>query len=375
MPRFDPIMDVCDSLCLRSGDIARRNKGLYLDCASDVYLDLNLTTVKMTKREFFHINKRTHSVDLPCNNLGVFSASVMDHKGVFWPVWLNDSIHHDIIDVSAQKDCACENKCGYSLCNIIKGYESVVTTQSDFLPNGSPISFTCISRKAVDKNGFLYTETQYPERVYTNGVWTNTILQTEHKKLCKVEIDERGCICDTPDNERNIFDACGLKNTDGIPFGGNAESFNGNQNINTWRYFASSELTWFGIQCGSFHGRGGFQNIYNIEEGQNKLIFPPHFPFDKVLLRWYYDVDLKDMQIPIVAKQTFMNGLQCFANEHNEKKQGMANISCQKYSKQKFGLLLELNKFTMDEMRMILTPPVFIPSYKDHRTDWSRGVS
>lgn len=374
MARFEHIDSIVDSLCLRSSDILRRNKGLYLDCANDVFLDLNLTTLKNTKRELFDINRRTNSIDLPSSNIGVFSVSVMDHRGVIWPMFLNDSLHKDISDVSAAKNCACENKCGYSLCNLIKGYEAIVSTKSDILPDGTPISFTCIDRKAVDKSGFLYTESQFPERVYTDGVWTNTILQTESKKLCKVEVDDKGCICDTHDNENKIFDACGIKD-DGVPFGGNANSFHGDQKVDTWRYFASSQLQWFGVQCGAFHKHDCFKNIYNIEEGQKKLIFPPHFPFDKVLVRWYYDVELSDMQIPILAKQTFMTGLQYFAYEYNEKKQGMANVFGQKYSRQKWGLLLELNKLTMDEMRMILTPPVYVPSYKDHRTDYSRGVS
>lgn len=370
MGRFEPLFEIADSLCLRSQDILRRNKGIYLDCANDVWFDLNLTTVKQVKRELFQIDKRTNTINLPENNLGVFSVSVMDHHGVIWPLFRNDKLHRDIVDVSAQKNCACENQCGYSLCNLIKGYEAIVSVKSDFLPNGSPISFNCVDRKAVDKNGFLYSETQYPQRVYTNGVWTNTILFTNSTKLCKVELDEKGCICDTEENERNVFQVCNIRNNDGIPFGGDANSFYGDQKVDTWRYHCNSELEWFGVQCGAYnHCRDGFKNIFNIEEGQKKLIFPHDFGFDRVLLRWYYDVDLKNMEIPIIAKQTFMTGLQYFSVENNDKKQGLANVYGAKYSRQKFGLLMELNKYTIDEMRMMLTPPVYIPSYVryDHR--------
>lgn len=370
MPRFEPAVDIIKSLCLRSGDILQRNKGLYLDCATDVFLDLNLTTVKQTKRELFQINKRTNTINLPSNTIDVASVSIIDHHGVIWPLFRNDRLHKDIVSVDAMKDCACEKKCGYSLCNLIKGYEAIVSTKSDFLPNGNPISFSCVDRKAVDSNGFFYSETQYPKRIYTDGVWTGTILYTESIKLCKVEVDENCCVCDTEENERNICNACGIKNTDGIPFGGDANSFHKDPKVDTWRYFVSSQLEWFGVQCGSYHHcRAEFKNIYNIEEGGKRLIFPHNFGFDKVLVRWYHDVDLKDMQIPIVAKQTFMAGLQCFAAEFNDKKQQSAAINCQKYSRYKWGLLLELNKYTIDEMRMMLTPPVFIPSYIDHRRD------
>jgi hypothetical protein len=368
MSLFEHIDSITDSLCLRAGDLVRRNKGLYLDVAADVFNDLNLTTIKMTKRELFQVNKRTNSVDLPSNNIGVFEVSVMDHKGAIWPMYLNDSIHRDIPQVSAAKNCACENQCGYSLCNLVKGYEAVVSTQSDILPNGNPISFQCVNRVAIGKNGIVYRETQGIQRVFTNGVWTNTILVTTSTEMCQCEIDVNGCICDTEQNEASLCNAFGLPTNDGIPFGGDANSFYGNPNVNTWRYFASSQLQWFGAQCGAYHNHHGFKNIYNIEEGQKKLIFPPHFPFDKVLVRWYYDVDLGDMQIPIIVKQTFMTGLQYFAFEYNEKKQGMANVFGQKYSRQKWGLLLELNKLTMGEMRMILSPPIYVPSYIDHRS-------
>lgn len=374
MPRFEPLTDIVDSLCLRSGDTLRRNKGIYLDCAVDVWNDLNLTTVKMAKRELFQINKRTNTIQLPLNCLEVSSVSVIDHHGVIWPLFRNDRLHKDLVEVSAMKDCACQNKCGYSLCNIVKGYEAITSTKSDTLPNGNPISFTCVDRKVIDKNGLFYSETQYPKRIYTNGVWTNTILFTETIKLCAVEVDKNGCILDTNENEKSICNACGIKNTDGIPFGGDANSFHGDSKIDTWRYYCSSQVEWFGIQCGSYHHcKNEFKNIYNIEEGGRRLIFPPHFGFDKVLVRFYHDVDLSDMQIPFVAKQTFMTGLQYFSMENNEKKIQSAAIFAQKYSRQKWGLLMELNKYRIDDMRMMLTPPVYIPSYKDHRTDrdWS----
>jgi hypothetical protein len=373
MPRFEHISSVVKSLCLRSGDILQRNKGLYLDCANDTWNDMNLTTVKQSKREIFKINKRTNTIDLPCNYLDIASVSIIDHHGVIWPLYLNDRLHKDLVVVDAMKDCACEKKCGYALCNIVKGYEAIVSTKSDFLPNGSPVSFSCVDRKAVDKNGFFYSECQYPQRIYTNGVWTNTILFTETKTLCKVELDENGCICDSEENEKNIFHCCGIVTNDGIPFGGDANSFCGDQSVDTWKYFASSQIQWFGVQCGSFnHCRDGFRNIYNIEEGEKRLIFPHDFVFKEVLVRWYYDVDLKDMYIPIVAKQTFMTGLQYFSVENNDKKQGLANIYGAKYSRQKWGLFLELNKNTIDNMRMTLNPPIYVPSYhiRNRRRDW-----
>jgi hypothetical protein len=40
-----------------------------------------------------------------------------------------------------------------------------------------------------------------------------------------------------------------------------------------------------------------------------------------------------------------------------------AAVYGEKYSRQKWGLYLELNKHRMAEQRMILTPPVCVPSF------------
>jgi len=42
----------------------------------------------------------------------------------------------------------------------------------------------------------------------------------------------------------------------------------------------------------------------------------------------------------------------------------------EKYSRQKWGLYLELNKHRMAEQRMILTPPTYVPSFhhRDNRS-------
>jgi hypothetical protein len=380
MSRFDPILKVVDDLCLRSGDVQKRMKGVYLNCATDVWNDMNETSlkiaerVKMPLRKICEVNKRNNTVDLPCDYLRLSSVNVIDHRGQFYPVFRNDKLHVDLVDVAATPNCACEYQCGYQLCNLVKGYEAVTSTKSDFLPDGSPISFTCVDRKACDRAGNVYIETQYPQRIYTSSVWTDTILFTEQKQLCNVEVDNNGCICDTEQNIENVCNACGISNLPPIPIGGNAQCPPSPQD-NTWLYYCNSQMSWFEYQCGSARGlRNGCENIYNISELGNKLVLPPTFGFERVMVRYYSDIELSDLQIPYMAKTCFMTGLQYFASINNEKKIPQANVWQQRYVNQKWGLLLQLNKYRIQELQMMMTPPVYVPSFWQYGEYGRRGV-
>lgn len=372
MSRFTPIMELVESLCLRTGDILMRNKGLYLDCSEDVFSDLNETTlriaerVKIPVRRLFQINKRTNSIDLPPNHR-LSSVNVIDRaSGVIYPVFRNDRLHDDIVDIGNQPNCACAYACGYKMCNTIKGYEVIFHTENDHLPNGDAISFDCTDKKTVVGN-ILYAQLQYPQRIYHSGIWVDTVLHTENKKMCEVEVDKNGCVCDTEQNINSICNACGIgaNNEDQCCIGGTA-STPPNEKCTTWQYYCSSKADWLGVQCGQYpYFRAGCANIYNISELGDRLIFPSNFGWEFVLVRFYADITLDNMEIPYMARETFMTGLQYYASTNNPKKIQEAAIFAQKYSRQKWGLFLELNKYRIAELRMMTTPPVFVPSYFD----------
>lgn len=389
MARFDPVMDVVDSLCLRSGDIMRRKKGLYLDCISDVWNDLNETTLKIAKRlkipvrKKFELNKRTNSIELPCNSNRVSSVNVVDECGVIHPVYRNLSIHDDIVDVPAEKNCACEKNCGYQLCNTIKGYVAVQAIQSDTLPNGSPISFNCINRLAIGDNGIVYQENQGIQRVYTDGVWTDTVLQTTSTQMCQCETDDNGCICDTEQNVNLLCASCGIRNfnpninpsnlttrTQPYAVGGTAVC-PPDPNSDEWVYYCDNKMDWFSIQCGCDRGIFGrrFNNVYNISENGNRLVFPSNFGFEKALVRFYEDIDIEHLLIPYIAKDTFMTGLQYFSMKQNPEMREMAGSFGGQYSREKWGLFLELNKMRIAELLNTISPACNVPSYIDHRLD------
>lgn len=377
MSRFFSVSEAVDLRLLGNLDYEKRDKGRLLSFAKFVWQDLNLTTVKKVMRAKIAIDKRTNSITMPCTFLQISSVNVLDRCGIEYPVYRTNRIFKDmdIVDIGEDKDCACEFSCGHKLCNTIKSYVAVVSTKTDKNPDGSDVSFDCVDRKGVDGQGFFYQQTQYPKRIYTAGVWTSTILFTEDNKLCKVEVDDNGCVCDTQSNVDAVCSACGFSdlNTNLCCVGGTAETPT-NDGCNTWTYFCNSKMDWFSIQCGCFpYFRQDCDNVYNISELGDRIIFPHNFGWDHVVVRWYEDTGLKDLQIPIIAIDTYVMGLMWWDCRFNDKKQLLADKYGRQYANLKFGLIKELNKYRVAELAMIMMPPVYVPGYIRGRTNQSEG--
>lgn len=364
MSRYLSASECIEIALLGNLDFLKRDKGRLMKWSKYVYQDMNLTSLKIARRERFAINKKTNSIDLPCNFLQLSSVDVEDECGNLYPVYRNDNIKDsDIVDVGASKDCACEFGCAHKLCNTIKSYEAIVSTKTDKYPNGDDVSFECIDRKGIMGDKF-YEETQYPLRQYVSGVWINTIRHTEQRVLCEVEIDENGCVCDTEENINRVCGSCGIDNNNQSQccIGGTANC-PPKENCDTWIYYCDNKMEWFGLQCGQYpYFKKGCNNVYNISELGDRLIFPHNFGWDKVIIRWYPDSGLNEIKIPMIAVNTFIMGLKWWDCQFNDKKQKEAAIYGQKYAVMKFGLLRELNKYRLAELRMILSPPMFVPS-------------
>jgi len=368
--------EAVDIRMLGNDDFQRRDRMRLLKWSKYVYQDLKLTAIKSPVRRRYAINKRTNSIDLPCNNLQLSSVSILDHCGNEYPVYRNNKVleNTDIVDVSASKDCGCEFECNNKLCNVIKGYVAVVETVTDYLPDGQPKEFECISRKGVDDQGFLYEQKQYPKRIYEDNVWVNTIVYTETNKLCKVEVDANGCVCDTEENINSVCDCCGISNvnTNLCCIGGNAEE-PPKDDCGTWIYKCSSKMDWFSIQCGCYPSvYKEFNNIYNVSELGDRLIFPPNFGWDHVIVRYYEDNSL-DIKIPIIALRVFVIGLMYWDCMFNDKKQALADKYGVMYSRMKQGLVVDMNRRKIADLAMIMHPPTYIPSYTVGRTNKYEG--
>lgn len=378
MPVFIPLDEVLDIALLGNNDLQKRGKGRLRKWAKYVFTDLNLTTLKVPTRQYFKINKKTNTIDLPSNNLQLSSVSVV-HCGVEIPVFRTENVLHlDIPEIDFAKDCNCEYKCGHRLCNTIKGYVAVVSTKTDKMPDNSDVSFECVDRKGCDSAGFFYEQLEYPKRIYENSIWVDTIKFTETNKLCKVEVDSNGCVCDTEANIDAVCNACGINNlpNPSIPFGGTAD-MPLCPSQDTWKYFCNSKFDFFSVQCGCFPVgfHRGCYNVYNISELGDRLIFPPNFGWDKVLVRYYINIDTNTLQIPYIALDTFIIGLKWWDNRFSDdmERRKLALGYEADYTKLRWGLLLELNKYRQSELRMILTPPVFVPSFLPLNHVWSDG--
>ena len=395
MAKLIPIETVVDKLCQRNEDTLRRKKGLYLSLCEEVWNDLNEGVLRMAERvkipirEVYHINKRTNSIDLPCNALRVCSVNVIDHHGNFHPIYRNEKLTDDLVDVGSSS--ICEHGCNHKLCNTIKGYEAVVTNVTVDVPiqgqggtfdntfdstfnspiQTQPQTFVCTSRKGI-LDGYFIEEKQYPLNVYTNGIWTDTVLHTETTKLCALQLDEKGCVTDTPENIENVCNSCGIKSDSYIPYGGTASCPPKGSHTDEWIYYCNNNMDWFNTQCGGYPRghKDGFRNIYNISELGNRLIFPHDFGWDKVMVRFYSDISLQDLQIPYFAMECFMAGLQYFATTNNDNKQQLAKMYEANYSKRKKGLFLYLNQYRIAELAEIVSPHVYVPSYNQG----NRGV-
>lgn len=360
MSTYLTIDELIDLPLLGGGDLLKRNRGRYIKWSKFIMDDLKLTVLKTPNRQTFKINKRTNSIDLPCNASEVSSVNLKDKWGNQYPVWKNERLTGEIVDIAAGRDCSCEHKCGYKLCNTIKGYVATTEVLTDKMPDNTDVSFTCVNRKCVDASGNYFEQKQYPQRIYESGIWTDTILYTENIQLCKVEVDENGCICDT---EENIELLCNTCTTQTIPYGGNSEN-PPCEGIDTWIYYCNSKLDWFSVQCGhDAFCYNPFRAIYNISEDGNRLIFPANFGFDEVVVRWYGSINTGEITLPLIAADVFAMGLKWWDTRFDDNKQQLALLYGKQYSDLKWGLLGELNKRRIAEYRMILTPPVFVPSF------------
>lgn len=362
MPTFLNIEEVIELGLLGNNDLLQRNKMRLLKWAKFVNEDLKLSVFKMPERRYFQIDKRTNSITLPCEYTQLSSINVVDRHGHFYPVWKNDRLTGDIVDVAAGKDCSCEHNCGYKSCNTIKGYEAVTEIIQEYMPNGTLTSFTCVSRKTVDKSGYLVEQKQYPQRIYESGVWVNTILYTETIRMCKVEVDDNGCVCDSDSNIEALCGTC-CNDSSVIPFGGTADN-PPCEGVETWKYYCNSKMDWFGVQCGQdVHCHNPFNMVYNISEDGNRIIFPSNFGFDKVLIRFYQTSKTNEIQVPLIAVPTYILGLKYWDVRFDDTKQNLAQLYSQQYTQSQWGLFSMLNRRRIAEWRMILTPPVCVPSY------------
>lgn len=330
-----------------------QNKLRYLSFAKDIwYNDMNLTSVKDVERIILTINKKTNTVNLPCVSSLVSGVYVIGKYGEFYPIFRNERLHNDIIDLAAIDDC--EDECNGKLCNMINNYEPVVENIESKMPDGSSKIFRCVTKKMYDVNGDYYEENQYPQRIYTDGVWTDTIVHTEKRFLCKLELDKKGCVKECEDNYYKVLNSGCYSE---------CKSLYEPTEVGIKCIINPEAKDLYGWECGYNFSIFNINNVYNINSEGDRLIFPNNFVFRKILVRYYVDLPLKDIKVPSIAKEAIMTGIKYYDTLLDEKKIQINHIYSQKYAKMKGGVMSMLMKVNSDQQRMIITPPIIIPNF------------
>ncbi len=350
MSRFYSIQQLADQATFLVKDYQQLSRMRFNKLLTEFVLpDLNINVIKDVKRQFLYVNKRLNSIEIPCDCLRINSVSWVDHCGRPYPLFLNQQLQEDIVDIGAKKDCACT--CGGDLCNMITGYESVITTVDAEMPDGSTVTFTCTNRKWYDPSGTYYEQTQAPERVYESGEWVNTEVVTTDTELCQLEVSATGCITDCEANYRAVA-SCGC-------------SWYGNKDCRT-TIPASTSLAKVkqecAIECGSWFSQPAvFNGSYNINDAGDRIIFPPNFPFDRVLVRYYYNPSPKEVKIAKIAAFAAISGIMAYDTMFDDNKVKLSFVRGQQFTNAQFALMLELNKYTIDNLYRITAPKIYIP--------------
>ena len=354
MSRFISLDEIVKTACLIEKDYQMQNKMRYLAFAKDIWHnDMNLTTVKDVKRIILEIDKRTNTVKLPCHNKLVSGVYVIGKFGEFYPVYRNERLHDDIVDISAIDDC--DGHCCNKLCNMVKNYEAIEELIESEMPNGSTQTFTCITRKGYDNYGNYYEEKQYPQREYTDGTWTNTIVATEKINLCKLELDKKGCIKETDENYHLVLKhGC---------YGSCESLYVPKGEVGSSCIIDPSAKHLVGWECGYNFSAFNLNNSYNITTEGDRLVFPHNFAFKRILVRYYEDIKINDIKVPSIAKEAMMMGIKYYDTLLDENKLKINQVFAEKYARMKGGVMSMLMKVNKDQQRMALTPPVHIPNF------------
>ena len=94
MGTFVSAADAIELGLLGNDDYLQRDKGRLLKWAKYVYQDMNMTTLKVAKRQFVKIDKRTNSINIPKNEW-FSSVDVADRNGCLYPVYRNQNVKNN----------------------------------------------------------------------------------------------------------------------------------------------------------------------------------------------------------------------------------------------------------------------------------------
>jgi hypothetical protein len=342
--KLESLTNMIKSLLIREGDTAGLNFRRYYEIGKDVFRDLNLTAIRMSKRYLIEIDPHTNSAQLPNDLLLISSVSKIDDCGNVIPLLLNKNLSRDIIDINLDKDCDCECSCKGELCGQLKNYEVVYTSIQAPMPIGPPQTFNCFSRKVIYPNGDYYREWNEPVVIYDGDVHTATQLEERKELICKLETKPCGCVKDCKANRSMLSDCCGP--------------------------------SYLVTECGRRCCPPEFPNeTYGMEQMGNVLYFNSRASFTHVLVRGFVNNEEGEIMIPKVAKTALLRGIK-FEQLQYEKGTGYTAMAIQRQLSQ-FNLLYRdernrlfrlLNRFSLKQFYEDVIP---VRRYPQEGNRWS----
>jgi len=274
----ESLAEVVQSILDRVDDYRGVGFRKYFSIAKDVYRDLNLMSIRWTKRYLMEVDKQTNSIKLPSDFLLLSSISIVDENGRIIPLDINNNITEDFVDVSAGRHCGCKCGCNNELCGQVKNYEVVYGKVSAPMPNGTMQQFDTYSRKTIYPNGDYYHEYSIPVTEYADGEIVSTTLQEKKEFICKLETEECGCVKNCQPNIDKLNECCG-PNLFAVECGCDLTKY------------CSSPLT------------------YGYENFSDRITFDSEFKYDHVLLRYYVNSNGGDIRVPVIARMGIIYGV------------------------------------------------------------------
>ncbi len=324
-PRFITIRELVRGIIRREKDFTGADMLLMESIAKDIYRELNLGSIRNPVRRIISVDKRTNSIQFPDDYMTFSSISEIDECGRIEPLIINTNIKSDIVDISLVPDCGCECGCKSNLCSSIKNYELIQEDISIVMPNDTIQVFTATTRKKIMNDGSYVMETITPTQQFTDGVYTGVTMVTKDEFLCKLELEDCGCIKHCLDNE-DAVNSCS-----------NARDYT--------------------VDCGCTLCPKGDSNTYNFSEEGDRIQIDSRFRYDSVLLRYYPDKKTKDILVPIVARRTLVSGIKAEQVKFDEKAtQFRIAFWATEYNKDAFALRSLLNLVNLKTFYRNTTP-------------------
>lgn len=215
-----------DKYFITEGIDKKKHFGRYLTIGGDIWADLYMNTLNVTKNVWQTIKQDSDGnyIDIPNDCERIFYVSTQDKCNNAVPLYFNALFN--TLHKPAKKSCGCQSCDCSGLCNELSN--TTMTTKVMFTqngidysekkwitvcPNGDIIEYREVPvKKFNDRVGDAgdYNEDYNNDYLIANPFANYTIVtQTFQEKICKLEVRPCGCPVSTVENENLVLAHCG----------------------------------------------------------------------------------------------------------------------------------------------------------------------